>query len=69
MLCENTKNYKYTYTGSNKVVCRPYKQSEILFGRKNKSIFEYAKLDFCKKKIVNAKKKKYYPVFRSVAPL
>ena len=48
MKTENTKNYKYAYPGSNKVVygaCNknPKKKLKI-------SIFENAKLDFCKKK-------------------
>ena len=43
-LCENTKNYKSAYPGSNKVVygvCEEFEENNL--------IFECAKLDFCKK--------------------
>ena len=43
-VCENTKNYKYAYSGSNKVLYGACKQKSEEF------IFEYAKLDFCQKK-------------------
>ena len=49
-LCEDTKNYKYAYPGSNKVVygaCEQESEEKIKI-----DIFVYAKLDFCKKKLL-----------------
>ena len=57
-LCENTKNYKSAYPGSNKVVHGACEQESK--GKNFILIFEYAKLDFYKKNLLVQKKNPFF---------
>ena len=58
-LCENKKNYKSAYPGSNKVAYGACEQESE--EKKFKIlIFECAKLDFCKKKLLVQKKIQFF---------